>query len=96
MLGHSRGKEMRMPIIKSAKKRMRQDQKRRERNRSTQRRTKTISRKLSQLIHEKKTEEVKKKLPELIAVIDKAASKGIWHKNKAARQKSKLIKRLTK
>jgi len=85
-----------MPIIKSAKKRMRQDQKRRERNRAIQRRTKTISGKLSELIHEKKTEEAKKKLPEVIAVIDKVASKGIWHKNKAARQKSKLMKRLTK
>ncbi len=85
-----------MPIIKSAKKRMRQDQKRRERNRAIQRRTKTISGKLSELIHEKKTEEAKKKLPELTAILDKAVSKGIWHKNKAARQKSRLMKKLTK
>lgn len=85
-----------MPIIKSAKKRMRQDQKRRERNRALQRRTKTISGKLSELIHEKKTEEAKKKLPEVIAILDKAVSKGIWHKNKAARQKSRLMKKLTK
>lgn len=85
-----------MPIIKSAKKRMRQDQKRREQNRAIQRRIKTVSGKLSQLINQKKTEEAKKKLPEVIAIIDKAASKGIWHKNKAAREKSKLMKRLTK
>ncbi len=85
-----------MPIIKSAKKRMRQDQKRRERNRAIQRRTKTISGKLSELIYEKKTEEAKKKLPELTAILDKAVSKGIWHKNKAARQKSRLMKKLTK
>ncbi len=85
-----------MPIIKSAKKRMRQDQKRRERNRAIQRRTKTISGKLSELIYEKKTEEAKKKLPELTAILDKAVSKGIWHKNKAARQKSRLMNKLTK
>lgn len=84
-----------MPIIKSAKKRMRQDQKRREQNRAIQRRIKTVSGKLSQLINQKKTEEAKKKLPEVIALMDKAASKGIWHKNKAAREKSKLMKRLT-
>ena len=85
-----------MPIIKSAKKRMRQDQKRRERNRTMQRRIKTVSRKVSQLIHQKKTGEAKKKLPEVIGLMDKAVSKGIWHKNKAARDKSKLMKRLTK
>ena len=85
-----------MPIIKSAKKRMRQDEKRRERNRTMQRRIKTVSRKVSQLIHQKKTGEAKKKLPEVIGLMDKAASKGIWHKNKAAREKSKLMKRLTK
>ncbi len=84
-----------MPIIKSAKKRMRQDQKRREQNRAIQRRIKTVSGKLSQLINQKKTEEAKKKLPKVIALMDKAASKGIWHKNKAAREKSKLMKRLT-
>jgi len=84
-----------MPIIKSAKKRMRQDQKRREQNRAIQRRIKTVSGKLSQLINQKKTEEAKKKLPEVIALMDKAASKGIWHKNKAAREKSKFMKRLT-
>lgn len=85
-----------MPIIKSAKKRMRQDEKRRERNRTMQRRIKTVSRKVSQLIHQKKTGEAKKKLPQVIGLMDKAASKGIWHKNKAAREKSKLMKRLTK
>ena len=85
-----------MPIIKSAKKRMRQDEKRRERNRTMQRRIKTVSRKVSQLIHQKKTGEAKKKVPEVIGLMDKAASKGIWHKNKAAREKSKLMKRLTK
>ena len=85
-----------MPIIKSAKKRMRQDRKRRERNKAIQRRTQTISGKLSELIHEKKTEEARNKLPELIAIMDKAASKGIWHKNKAARKKSKLMKKLAK
>ncbi len=83
-----------MPIIESAKKRMRQDQKRRVRNRSAQRQIETASRKLWQLIYQKKTEEAKKKLPEVIKLMEKAASKGIWHKNKVARQKSRLMKRL--
>ena len=83
-----------MPIIESAKKRMRQDQRRRARNRAMQRQIETASRKLWQLIYQKKTAEAKKKLPEVINLMEKAASKGIWHKNKVARQKSRLMKRL--
>jgi len=79
---------------KSAKKRARQNEGKRERNRSIKGRTKTSIRKIKELTNEKKTEEAKKLLPEVISLIDKAASKGAWHKNKSAREKSRLMKSL--
>jgi small subunit ribosomal protein S20 len=83
-----------MPIIKSSKKRMVQDRKKRARNKDTKKRTKTSIRKLEVLIEEKKSKEAKESLPGVLSLIDKAASKGVWHKNKASREKSKLMKKL--
>lgn len=83
-----------MPIIKSSKKRMVQDRKKRARNKEIKKRTKTSIKKLEVLIEEKKSKEAKESLPGVLSLIDKAASKGIWHKNKASREKSKLMKKL--
>lgn len=83
-----------MPIIKSNKKRMAQDQKKRARNKEIKKRTRTSIKKLEVLIEEKKSKEAKESLPGVISLIDKAVSKGIWHKNKASREKSKLMKKL--
>jgi len=83
-----------MPILRSAKKRMRQDQKKRLRNQSVKEQTKTSIKKLKGLIDEGKKNEAKKFLPHILSLIDKTAVKGVWHKNKAARIKSRLIKRL--
>jgi len=41
------------------------------------------------------TDNIKPRLIEAIKVIDKAASKGVIHKNAAARKKASLYKRLT-
>ena len=72
-----------MPNLASAKKRLRQDTAKRLRNQVAKTRIRT---------------EIKKALSGdenvAISVIDRAASKGIIHKNKAARQKSRLAKRL--
>ncbi len=72
-----------MPNLPSAKKRLRQDAKKRFRNTAAKTRIKT---------------EVKKALAGTenmaISVIDRAAAKGIIHKNNAARKKSRLAKRL--
>lgn len=82
-----------MPILKSSKKRAKQDQRKRERNQGIKRQTKTSIRKLKELTNQGKNEEVKKSLPSVLSLIDKAVSKGVWHKNKAAREKSKLMKK---
>jgi len=83
-----------MPIIKSSKKSMKKDRKRRERNRSIESKAKTEIKKINELITQKKEEEAKEILPQIISLIDNAAQKRVWHKNKAARQKSKLMKKL--
>lgn len=83
-----------MPILRSAKKRMRQDQKKRLRNQSVKKQTKTSIKKLKGLIDEGKKNEAKKSLPHILSLIDKTVVKGVWHKNKAARMKSRLMKKL--
>jgi small subunit ribosomal protein S20 len=83
-----------MPILKSAKKRMRQDQKKRLRNQSVKKQTKTHIKKLNELIDEGKRDEAKKFLPHTLSLIDKTVAKGVWPKNKVARIKSRLMKRL--
>ena len=83
-----------MPHIKSAKKRMRQAQKKAKRNRQIKNRIKNSIKKFLQLINQKNLEEAKKELPQLISIIDSAWAKGVWHKNKAAREKAKIMKKL--
>lgn len=83
-----------MPITKSAKKRVVQNEKRRIRNKEIKKRTKTSIKKLETLIQEKKSKEAKDSLPGVISLIDKTASKGVWRKNKASREKSKLMKKV--
>jgi len=87
-------RELTMPIIKSSKKRMMQNKKKRARNKEIKKRTKTSIKKLEALIQKKKSKETKDSLPGVISLIDKAASKGVWHKNKASREKSKLMKKI--
>ncbi|MEA1965044.1 MAG: 30S ribosomal protein S20 [Candidatus Aerophobetes bacterium] len=84
-----------MPIIKSSKKSMKKNQQRRERNQSIESKAKTGIKKINELITQKKGEEAKKILPHIVSLIDNTAQKGIWHKNKAAREKSKLMKKLS-
>ncbi len=81
-----------MPIIKSAMKRVRQEEKRRARNNATKRRIKAATK--STLAHVA-TEDVKAAQTELtkaISLLDKAVKKGTLHKNTAARRKSKLTR----
>lgn len=74
-----------MPITKSARKKMRQDKKRREvRKKKMALLKKTIS-------DIKKTKD-KKSLAKVMSLIDKAAKIHLIHKNKAARIKSRLTK----
>ncbi len=74
-----------MPVIKSAKKKLRQDKKRTIENKKVL----TITKKL---IKKARKEVSKKIILEAVKSIDKAVKKGIFHKNKAARLKSQLAK----
>ncbi len=83
-----------MPNHKSAIKRMRQNEKRRLRNRARKSRMKTAIRAVEQAMFEKDVEKVKEKLREAVSIIAKTASKGTIHPNKASRKISRLTKRV--
>jgi small subunit ribosomal protein S20 len=77
---------------KSAEKRIRSNERKRQRNQMYRSRVKTMIRKAEQLIFSGQPGEDAVK--EAISTLDKAAVKGIIHKNNAARRKSRLMKKL--
>jgi len=89
-------KNFNMPIIKSAKKALRQNAKRRKRNIERKTKSKDLIKKVRNLIAQKKFAEVKKLLPRLYKTLDKTAKVGIIKKNTANRKKSRLTKSLNK
>ena len=78
----------------SAEKQMRQSRKRRARNRKNLTAVKSQVKKLRASIASGDAQAAGKLLPETIGQIDKAAKKGIVHRNAAARYKSRLTRRL--
>lgn len=78
--------------IKSAKKRALTAVKRNERNRMVKSSLRTAVRKFV----EAGSEDAAAKLNEAFRALDKAASKGVIHKNTAARKKARLAKKLAK
>lgn len=87
-----------MPIIKSAKKRVRQEEKRRERNRSLKTYMKNLQKKTINLLAsgEIKKEDLSTALNFYKSQIDKAWSKGIFKKNKSSRLKSRIDRMISK
>jgi small subunit ribosomal protein S20 len=83
-----------MPNHKSAEKRMRQNEKRRDVNRSNRGRLRTSIRKLRSALTAGETANVQELLPTTISTIDKAVQKGVLHRNAAARYKSRLTARV--
>ena len=81
-----------MANIKSAKKRVLVNRKKAERNKSIKSAVKTYIRKLEAAIEAKDKEAASAALLNAISTIDKAASKGVYHKNTAARKVSRLSK----
>jgi len=79
---------------KSAMKQIRSSARKRERNRLFRSRARTCINKTRRLIAEGRIEEAREEAQRAIVTLDKAAEKGIIHKNKAARCKSRLMKRL--
>lgn len=78
-----------MANTKSAQKRIRANQKRADRNKMYRSRVKTLIRKSEIGIAGGKPNEAE--LREALSTLDKAAGKGIIHKNNAARRKSRLV-----
>jgi small subunit ribosomal protein S20 len=79
--------------IKSQIKRNRQNEKRRIRNRYFVGRTRTLTRKALTAVEGSATNAVEATRL-AISALDKAAEKGILHKNTVARRKSRLMKKL--
>jgi len=74
---------------KSAKKRIRQDAKKRIANRYYKKSARTAIRQLREM---EDAEEASKILPKIISMVDRLAKRNSWHKNKAANLKGKLTK----
>ena len=85
-----------MANIKSAKKRIGVTEKKRMRNKMVKSRTKTIIKKLQLAAASGDKEQANEALINAVSAIDKAAAKGVYHKNTAARKKSKLTKMVNK
>jgi small subunit ribosomal protein S20 len=79
-----------MPNHKSAKKRVRQSEKRRTINRGHRTKVRTFIKKLRSVIDSGDKQQIDQLLPEAISVIDKSIQKGVLHANAAARYKSRL------
>lgn len=82
-----------MANIRSALKRMRQNEKRRMRNRKVRSKV-TTAVKAARAALSQQPDDAKALVAAAIRVLDKAASKGVLHKNTVARKKSALARRL--
>ena len=83
-----------MANIKSAIKRNRQNEKRRQLNRIFRGSTRTQVRDAKVAIADGDNEKAAAEVKEAIQKLDRAAAKGVIHKNNAARRKSRLMKHL--
>ena len=81
-----------MPRIKGAMKALRQSERRHERNRSIVSALRTYVKKARTTIESKAADAAPDALKLAASQLDKAASKGVIHRNQAARRKSRLMK----
>jgi small subunit ribosomal protein S20 len=75
-------------------KRIRSSEKRRQRNRIVRGSTRTAVRKARATIHTGKVQDAETAVLSAISALDRAAEKGVIHKNNAARRKSRLMRQL--
>jgi small subunit ribosomal protein S20 len=83
-----------MPIKKAAFKALRQSRKRQARNKAQKDEIKNLIKSVKKAIAKNNKEEALKLLKDGYKKIDKAAKRGLIHKNTAARKKSRLMKKL--
>ncbi|HEY5668602.1 MAG TPA: 30S ribosomal protein S20 [Anaerolineales bacterium] len=83
-----------MANIKSAIKRNKQNEKRRLRNRIFRGRARSAVKRARLAIDANEVDSARQAALEAISALDKAAEKGVLHKNNAARRKSRLMRHL--
>ena len=83
-----------MPNSNDAAKRQRQNIKRRTHNRSIKSHVRTTIKAFESALDSKEKAAAEKQFAEAVKLIDSAAGKGLYHKNTAARKKSRLYKKL--
>jgi small subunit ribosomal protein S20 len=79
-----------MPNHKSAIKRVRQTEKRRDLNRSNRTRLRSAIKKLRAALASGDAQAAQELLPQTVSRIDKSVQKGVLHRNAAARHKARL------
>lgn len=85
-----------MAIIKSQKKRNLTNEKRRQRNVAVRARVKTYVKRVETAMEGSDAKNIAEALKAAISEIDVALRKGVYHKNNAARKKSRLHRRAEK
>lgn len=83
-----------MPNIKSAIKRVKTAERNRVRNRAYKSQIRTVQSRLEDTLKSTNVKDIDTQLNGLYVAIDKAVSKGVLHKNTAARKKSRLAKKV--
>ena len=81
-----------MPIIKSAKKRVKTAEKAAVRNSKTKRAIRGAIKSFETALEAKNTKKANDSLIEAQSAIDTAVKKNLWHKNKGSRKKAQLAK----
>jgi len=85
-----------MPIIKSAKKALRQSARRKVRNTQQTKKIKNLLKEVKKLVLLKKYDEAEKLLPQVYKYLDKAAKTKLMKRNTTDRNKSKITKLVLK
>lgn len=83
-----------MPIIKSAKKRVKISERQRLRNSAYKSKIKTLLKSFENSLNNENTEDANQIYQKCVSTLDKAVQKGIMAKNTVARKKSLLSKKL--
>jgi small subunit ribosomal protein S20 len=83
-----------MAHSKSNKKAIRVAERKRQRNKSVRSTIKTYTAKAEKMLSSKDSDSAKEATTQAVSTLDKAAQKGVIHRNNAARKKSHLMKKL--
>lgn len=85
-----------MAIKESAKKALRQSERRNIMNSQRKKKVKNLIKEVKVLVDQKKTAEAKKLLPQIYKALDKTAKKNTIKKNNASRKKSRITKMINR